>query len=108
MWLIWLKFYLGTHYYILLTCTKNQDFMLRLKLFLRPIKTILSARRDPIYGLFEKFDFLLLNALKVTDYVAYVAHILPGNTLLYSPFMYQKSRLYIKVKIVFEAHKDHT
>ena len=41
MWLIWLKFYLGTHYYVLLTYAKNQDFMLRLKLFLRPIKTIL-------------------------------------------------------------------
>ena len=40
MWLIWLKFYLGTHYYILLTYTKNEDFMFRLKLFLRPIKTI--------------------------------------------------------------------
>ena len=40
MWLIWRKFYLGTHYYILLTYTKNQD-LLRLKLFFRPIKTIL-------------------------------------------------------------------
>ena len=30
-WLIWLKFYLETHYYILLIYTKNQDFMLRLK-----------------------------------------------------------------------------
>ena len=43
-----------------------------------------------------------------SDYVAYLAQILSGNTLLYSPYIYQKLRLYIKVKIVFEAHKDHT
>ena len=40
--------------------------------------------------------------------MAYLAQILLGNTLLYSPYIYQKSRLYVKVKIVFEAHKDHT
>ena len=38
---IWLKFYLGTHKYILLICAKNQDFMLRLKLSLGPIKTLI-------------------------------------------------------------------
>ena len=41
MWLIWLKFYLGTNKYILLTYAKNRDIMLRLKLCLRPIKTLL-------------------------------------------------------------------
>ena len=40
--------------------------------------------------------------------VAYLPQILPGNTLLYSPYIYQKSRLYVKVNIVFEAPKDHT
>ena len=37
-----------------------------------------------------------------------LARILPGNTLLYSPYIWQKSRHYVEVKIVFEADKDPT
>ena len=40
--------------------------------------------------------------------MAYLAQIITGNTLLYSPYMYQNSRLNVKVKIVFGAHKDDT
>ena len=53
MWLIWLKFYLGTCYYILLTHAKNQDFMVRLKLSLRPIKTILRLFFFDIFPIFS-------------------------------------------------------
>ena len=30
----------------------------------------------------------------------------PGNTLIYSSYMCQKLKLYVEVKIVFEAHED--
>ena len=51
MWPIWLRFYMGRHDCILLTYTKNQDFMLRLKLSLRPIKIIFRHffRHFPLY-----------------------------------------------------------
>ena len=40
--------------------------------------------------------------------MAHVAKTLSGDTLRYSPHTYQKSRLYVKVKIVFEPHEDPT
>ena len=40
--------------------------------------------------------------------MAHLAQILPGNSLIYSSYICQKSRLYVNVKIVFEANKDPT
>ena len=41
-------------------------------------------------------------------YVATLAKILSDNTLIYSSYICQELRLCIEIKIVFEAHKDHT
>ena len=40
--------------------------------------------------------------------MAHLAQILPWNTLVYSSYICHNLRLYVKVKIVFEAHKDAT
>ena len=63
MMLMWLKFYLGTHYYILLTYAINQDFMfIRLKLCLRPIKTLLRH-------FFYSFHFFCTDVCPFDDFV---------------------------------------
>ena len=41
-------------------------------------------------------------------WLAHLAQILSGNTIIYSSYICQKSRLYVDIKIVFEAHKDPT
>ena len=40
--------------------------------------------------------------------MAHLAQILAEDTFIYSSYICQKLRRYVKVKIVFEAHKDPT
>ena len=42
------------------------------------------------------------------NYEAQVAKILPESTLIYPSYMCRKSRLYVKVTIVFEVNRDLT
>ena len=58
MRLIWLKFYLKTHYCILITCAKNQDFRLRMKLCLKSIKT-------PLWDFLLNFSLILPYNMKL-------------------------------------------
>ena len=48
-------------------------------------------------------DLWSLKALWVTNCEVHRAKILPENTLMYSSYIYQKLRLYVEDKILFEC-----